>query len=403
MKRALCLFFLVGFFVLHTSQTWAAEKTPIKHLCQAVLSGKLGSVSETAWGYIDAAAYTNERGGVNGRKYEIILEDYSYEQDKSLTIYNRVVNAQPKNELFFNSAWGTGTLLANAERVKEDKIICIDGAMSTQIFDENVRKNYPYYFSVGVTYGDQFGLIYKFLKETLHKGKQGKPKVAFIYMDHAAGIDPINKMKMYADRFGIDLVLIEPISFTATDYTTTMMKIRESGADYVACNIWGVPTQTRWLKAVKNYLPNKTILAQSYFALEIYFDTAGDAFDNVYMVSLYPTRNETDNPLVKTWNDIIKKKERKVLSTEHYIHGWLMVRLGAEAARRADVAGKLTRDGVRDALENMKDWTVDGLYNGKALDYSMHCFSDARILRSDFKTKSLIPVTDWLKVSDYLK
>jgi hypothetical protein len=51
----------------------------------------------------------------------------------------------------------------------------------------------------------------------------------------------------------------------------------------------------------------------------------------------------------------------------------------------------------------MNDWTAHGLYSGKPLDYTSHCFSLARMLKADFKSKSLIPVTDWLKLSDYLK
>ena len=133
------------------------------------------------------------------------------------------------------------------KRCRETHLVCVDGSMSTVIFDENVRKNFPYYFSIGVPYGDQCGALFKFIKTKLHKGDK-KPRVAFVYIDATAGKDPLEKMRMYAKKLGIDLVMEEPVTFQTTDFTPTLMKIRKAKADYLILWSWSVPVSTRFIK-----------------------------------------------------------------------------------------------------------------------------------------------------------
>jgi len=403
MKRLFLVFCLVGVLGFLSSQTWAAEKTPVKQLSQVPLSGKAGSFPETGWGILDAAEYVNQHGGVNGRTLEVILEDMQYDSAVSLRSYNRVLSEYSKKELLLHTGWHTGFLLANAKRVKkETHLACVDGSMSSAIFNENVRENFPYYFTMGLSYGDQVGFVYKYIKETLHKGK-GKPNVAFVYIEGPAGRDPIKKMHMYAERFGINVVLEEPVTYTMTDYTPTMVKIRKSKAEYVFLWSFATPVSTRFLKAAKSYLPKTKILGMNYLGYESLFETAGKAVDNVYAICLYPKPHETDNPVVKLLLDTIKKKGRKVKVWDLYIECFVGGLICAEGAKRADKAGDLTREGIRTALENITDYKVLGLYNGKPLDYTYHCLSLARLVKADFSKKAFISVTDWIKVRDYVK
>ena len=166
---------------------------------------------------------------------------------------------------------------------------------------------------------------------------------------------------------------------------------------------WSVPVSTRFLKTARPYLPETKIFGLSYLAWEIFFDTMGEAFDGVYMVSPYPRPSDTKNLLVATLLESVKKKDRTIKVWDLYLLGWLMTLISNESAKRADDAGNLTREGVRDAMENLKHWDAFGMYGGKTFDYSTHKFPRARMLKADFATKSLKPVTDWLVVDDYLK
>jgi len=227
--------------------------------------------------------------------------------------------------------------------------------------------------------------------------------VAFVYIDAAAGHDPLEKMKMYAEKMGVDLVLVEPVEFTTTDYTPTLMKVRQAKAEYAILWSWSVPVSTRFLKMAKKVVPDIQILSLSYAAWEILFETAQEAYDGVYVFSPYPRPSEPQNPLVAKLLDIANSQKRQIKIWDMYVQAFLMVQICAEGARRAEAAGNLTREGCRDALESLTDWDLFGMYEGATFNYGTHLFPKARILKANYKTKALEPATEWFEVKEYVK
>jgi branched-chain amino acid transport system substrate-binding protein len=392
----LCVFIL-------TAGSALAEKKPVKLLAVGVLSGKVGAVPESGTGYTDGAWYVNEHGGIAGRPFEVILEDGMYDVPTSVSALNRGLASHPRDELIFHSGFMTGVLRAIKEKVAESKIVCIDGSMATHIFTDNVKKEYPYYFSIGVPYGDQCGALLKFIKTKLHKGKKGKPKVAFVYIEATAGKDPIDKLRVYVKKYGIDLVMEEPVTFAQTDYTPTIMKIRQKKADYTILWSWAIPVSSRFEKIYRKFFPEKPLLGLSYSAGEILFKTAGEAHDGMYAFGPYPRPNETDNKLVQILHEVSKKKEHRTLLWDVYLQAFTMSLICAEAAKEAAAKGPITRETARDAMENLKGWDIFGMYGGKTVDYGLHRLNRFRIMRAQFSTKSNVPLTPWHNIEDYLK
>jgi branched-chain amino acid transport system substrate-binding protein len=402
MMKKLWVLLLFCIFFLNVSLVLAAEKPPVKAIGAAVLSGKLGAIAESGWGLQDGEAFVNSHGGINGRKFQVLLEDVQYEVPIGVSVFHRVVAREPQDQLLFHLGWQTGVLHSLAEKAKETGVVFIDVSQATDIFNDKVREKYPNYFSLGVSYGDQCGVLLKYIKTNLYKGKS-KPKVAFIYIDADAGRDPLDKMKMYAKEMGIELVLVEPVTFTETDYTATLMKIRQAKADYTILWSWSVPVTTRFVKMARKVIPDTTILGLFQMGWEIFFATAGADYDGIYMVSPYPRPSETKNKLVTEVLNMAKTQNRNIKVWDVYLQGFLMVQVAAEAARRADAAGDLSRKGVRNALENLKNWDLFGMYEGKSFDYSSHLFPYARILKANVQSKAMMPVTDWFVVKEYLK
>jgi len=402
MKRKILVLMVVCVMFLGVTAAMAQDKPPVKAIGAAILSGKLGAIQETGWGFQDGEAFVNIHGGINGRKFQVLLEDIQYEVPMGVSVFNRIVAAEPRDQLLFHMGWQTGVLHSLAEKARETGVVFVDGSMSTDIFTDKVREKYPNYFSIGATYGDQCGSLFKFIKTKLHKGS-GKPRVAFVYIDAAAGHDPLEKMKMYAQQMGIELVLVEPVSFTETDYTPTLMKVRQAKAEYAILWSWSVPVTTRFVKMAKKVIPDIQMLSLSYAAWEIFFATAPEEFDGVYVISPYPRPTETENPLVAKVLDIAKIQKHTVKIWDLYFQGFLMVQMCAEAARRAEAAGNLSREGAREALWKLTDWDLFGMYEGKTFDYSTHLFPRARVLRADSKIKALVPATEWFDVKEYVK
>ncbi|MDY6851078.1 MAG: ABC transporter substrate-binding protein [Thermodesulfobacteriota bacterium] len=402
MKKIFCVSFLVGFLFCVVSGVSVAADKPVKMIGSGVLSGKLGALPESGWGFIDAAYQVNERGFVPGRKFEVILEDGQYDIPLCVSIFNRVTAAEPRDELMFHSGWQTGALHAIAEKVKENHVVCVDGSMSPVIFTDEVQTKYPYFFSCGVSYAEQTGALIKFIRSKLHKGPD-KPRLAFVYIESGVGREPIPAAKEYCKKFGVDLVLIEPVTFTQTDYTPTLMKIRRAKADYAILWAWSIPVGTRFFKMARKVLPKVQLLTQNYLAQEILSHLIGESADGIYAFSPYPRPSEPKNPIVAKALQMVKKEKRKLRMWDLYFQSYLMALMNAEGAIQAAKAGNLTREGCRDALENLTDWDPFGMYEGLKFDYSNHTFPRGRILKHVAANKSLVPVTEWVSIKEYLK
>jgi branched-chain amino acid transport system substrate-binding protein len=403
MKRCVGLILALCLLVLTAGGAPAADKKPVKLLGMAVLSGKAGAFPESAWGWEDGASFINEtRGGIAGRPFKVIIEDGQYDVPVSVSNLQRVLAAEPEDELLFHCGFHTGVLQAIKEKVAETKIICIDGSMATHIFTDNVQKEYPYYFSTGIPYGDQTGALLKYIKTELHKGKQGKPKVAFVYIEAAAGRDPLDKLKMYAKKFDVDL-MVEPVTFTTTDHTPTVMKIRQAKADYTILWSWSTSVSARFEKVYRKFFPKKPLLGLSNSAWETMFKSAGKAHDGMLFTSPFPRANETDNNLVKIILDTAGKKDRKIVLWDIYLQAFLMSLMAAEGADRAADQGPLTRQSARDALEGITNWDFYGMYGGKPVNYSLHRMNRFRILQAEWETKSNAPRSQWYDIEEYLK
>ena len=185
--------FLVMTVLVNAPRADAADKS-VKMLITVPLSGAIGSVPDLGYGLSDAADYINETGGINGRKFEGIVEDGRYDVPTTLGIFNRYATSMPKDEYLFYSQYCTPCLKAMGEKInREEKIPVLAGSMSAKIFDDKVKETAPYFFATGPGYGEQWGMALKFIKEH-HKGPN-PPRVAFHYFDNSTGRDPMDDLK----------------------------------------------------------------------------------------------------------------------------------------------------------------------------------------------------------------
>jgi len=397
-----CVVVCVLSVIFQTSSAFGAEKKPVKMVHTVPLSGVLGSVPETGLGLTDVATHINETGGIDGREFVAIVEDGRYDVPTTLGIFNRFAESEPRDEFLFYSQFCTPCLKALAEKVnKEEKIPVLAGSMSALIFDEKVKENAPYFFATGPGYGEQWGMVLKYIK--LNHKKKTPPRVAFHYFDNSTGRDPMEDLQKYASKFGVEIVMMEPFSPTAQTFAPSFLKFRKEKVEYVLFWNWSLKIGVRYFKEAKKYLPDVPTFGVHWTAANLFFYLAGEEYDNHYVVTGYPVETELDNRFVKMVTDMAKRKGRDVKAWTFYMQSWVMGQLAAEAARQVIREGKpLTRENARDAIEKI-DTDLSGMFGGKKLDYSTHKFSRARMLRSDWSKKTLVPMTDWENIYEYLK
>ena len=418
----LILSIIVVFAFFGYSSPFAKE---IKVLSQFPMSGPVGSLPEFGWGYIDGMNWVNgEGGGVNGKKITWYLEVFRYDPTVEVANFNKYAAEHSRDELIMATGYITGGLKPLIEKVNvEEKIPWIDGSYSTEIFgDEGGPKKYPYYYSLGATYGNQIKVLMKWIKDN-HKAS-GKPRVGFVYSPTAWGRDGTPEGIAYARKLGFDVVAEIEYPYTATDATNECMQLRKAKAQYVVYHGYsGATSHTAiFFKTAKKVLKNTQIMGTHYTTGRFPILVAQEAYDGYIGVITRPfldavPRKATpmDNPLVKLAHDFAKKhraeeyekglKAGGIKDMFLYEEGLTYAFLIQKALTEADNKYDLSREGVKKALDNLV-WDFKGMFDGQTFSYQSHTIPMLRVMKGNVKmvkmgdkmvpTGGLTAVSDWI-------
>ena len=400
-----------------------ASAKDIKVLSQFPMSGPVGSLPEFGMGFIDGTKYIKEElKGVSGKPITFFLEDFRYDPTVEVANFNRYAAEHSKDEFLMATGYITGGLKPLIEKVNvEEKIPWLDGSYSTEIFGpEGGPAKYPYYYSLGATYGDQIKVLMKWIKEN-HKGKE-RARVGFVYSPTAWGRDGTPEGIAYAKKLGLDVVAEIEYPYTATDATTQATALRKVKAEYILFHGYsGAANYTAiFFKTIRKYLPEATIMGSHYTTGPLPMQIFPDDFNGYVVAACRPLmdgvpRAETPmtNKMVKMAHDFAKKYRPddygpggKIRDMGLYSEGLTYALIIHEAVSRAEKAGELTRAGVKKALDNMV-WDFHGLFDGKSFSYKSHTIPMVRIFRAESKSVevdgkrvprgSLHPLTEWIE------
>ena len=355
---------------------------PIKVLAQFPMSGPVGSLPEFGWGFIDGMNYVNGKGGVNGKPITYFVEDMRYSPTVEVANFTRYAAAEKRDEFLLASGYITGGLKPLIDKVnKEERIPWLDGSYSTEIFGpEGGPSKYPYYYSLGATYGDQFRVLLNWIKED----SKGKAKVPIVYSPTEWGRDPLEMARAHAKKIGLKIVAEEEFGFTAMDATSQLTNVRKAKADYVFYHGYSgaAPYTAIFMKTAKQYLKKTTILGTHYTTGRYPILIAGKAVDGMVGAGCRPQDDEMNNPMVKMSYEFAEKNKRKegIKDIFLYMEGLTYALMFHEVLSRADQAGELTREGVKKALDNLI-WDYHGLFAGRAFSYKSHTIPMVRIYR----------------------
>ncbi len=381
---------------------------PIKVLAQFPMSGPVGTLPEFGWGFIDGMNYINEKGGVNGKQITYFLEDMRYSPTVEVANFTRYAAAEKSDELLLASGYITGGLKPLIDKVnKEERIPWLDGSYSTEIFGpEGGPSKYPYYYSLGATYGDQIRVLLNWVKED----SRGKGKVAIVYSPTEWGRDPLAMTRAHAKKIGLQIVAEEEYAFTATDATPQVTNVRKAKADYVFYHGYSgaAPYTAIFMKTARQYLKKATLLGTHYTTGRYITLIAGKAADGMVGAACRPMEDEMANPMVKMTHEFAEKYKRKggIKDMFLYMEGLTYALIFHEALSRADKAGQLTREGVKKVLDDMI-WDYHGLFGGRGFAYKSHTIPMVRIYRCKVekeveKEGKKIGVGTWAPISPWI-
>lgn len=420
-KRALLVLLIVSTLVLFGPSTLFAKDIHV--LSQFPLSGVLGAYPEIGWGYIDAWNWFNEeKGGVEGQKVIYHLEDFRYVANVEIMNFNKYCSQYSRDELLMATGYITDALKPLIEKVNvEEKIPYASGSMSEELFGKTGGPSkYPYYYSMGVPYGDQIKVLVKWIVDN-HKGK-GRPKMALINSPRAYGRDGRAEGLAYAKEKGVDIVAQIEYSYSATDASNECMEIRKAKAQYIIYHGYvGAQSATAvFFKTAKKVIPKVQILGTNYMGGRLPFAVNREAYDGMILATCWPpmdafprSATSMDNPLVKLLHDLAKKNRPEeykkglkggIRDMVNYFQAALHAFVQQKALLEAHKAGDLSRAGVKKALDNLV-WDFHGLYGGKKFSYASHHIPMIRLFRANVKmtpalTGNWTPVSDWINTQE---
>jgi branched-chain amino acid transport system substrate-binding protein len=299
---------------------------------------------------IDAVQYFNAKGGINGKKIELVSVEYGFQPPRAVAAYKKFVE---EDKVILVLGYGTPDTEALRPYITKDKVPYLSGSYSGHLTDP---KQTPYNFPGGIDYSSQIRIFLNYVRETWTDASR-KPRVAFIFADNAYGRAPIEAGREYAKEIGVDLVDEQIIPTVLTDATSQLLNMKKKDPDFAYIN-----TNTQWVPVVlKDSL--KLGLKTTYVVNNYGFDErtpslAGEAAEGVIGIADVAFWGD-DVPGMKVLTDFHKEHHPNDTHNSPYMRGWLWVIVAVEALKRS--GDNLTGEGVKKALESLRDFDTWGL------------------------------------------
>jgi branched-chain amino acid transport system substrate-binding protein len=344
-------FLLVGLLALGIAAAPAEAQTPIKLGNLVDLTGPTSDQGkDIAKGRNDAVQWFNEKGGINGRKIELVSVEYGFQPPRAVAAYKKFVE---QDKVLLMLGYGTPDTEALRPFITKDKMPYLSGSYSGHLTDP---RNTPYNFPGGIDYTSQIRIFLNYVKETW-KDTSRKPRVAFIYADNAYGRAPIESGRAYAKDIGIDLVDEEIIPTVVVDVTSQLLTMQKKNPDFAYIN-----TNTQWVPVVlkDSYKLGLKVqyLVNNYGIDERTPKLAAEAAEGVLGIQDVAYWGE-NVPGMKILMEVHKKNHPNDVAASPYMRGWLWVIVAAEAIKRA--GPNPTGESVKTALETFKEFDTWGL------------------------------------------
>lgn len=322
------------------SDNAADDDGPIKVGLIADLSGATADVGtpyhEGMLGYID---WINENGGIDGREIEALAEDYAYNPDTAVTLYDRFIG----EGAVVIQGWGTGDTNILAEKITNDQLPFMSASYDESLTDPSTR---PYNFVVAATYSDQMRIALNWIAEDAG----GSTEVAVFHHDSAFGEAPVADGEAWIDEQGLDLSMTSYPMPAEGNTVGLLTRANNKGTKYVVIQNVSTPAANVARDiAAQGY--DMKIVCLVWCSDEIFIDVAGKNAEGHVMVQPFAATSADAEGLT----DVEEYLESQGTSLEeeglHYAQGWYTMHAMAEGIRGALEEGSLSGEAIKEALE----------------------------------------------------
>jgi branched-chain amino acid transport system substrate-binding protein len=329
-----------------------------------------------------AVEQVNAKGGVNGRRIELIVKDDKSQPDQSVLAFNDLKGADVAAVIgspFSNSA------LATIPLVDREKIPYI----SLTPADEQVNPVHPYVFVVPATSATYAERMLQYFKAS------GLTKVAVAHDTQSSyAVAGFKGTQAKAGQYGITLVATEQFQTSATDFSAVFNRTRAAGAQALAVWATGAPAValTKQFATAKLGIPLALTGAQ---ASKLFLDPTGPAAEGVLVSSSIGVVGSylPDGPQKTAITELTTSFQTKYgyPPPQFAQDGYSGVKLLVAALEKANSTDHAK---IQAALEGLTLLTPNGTYKYSATDHSG--MTTAFISVNTVKSGAFVP-TDWAK------
>ena len=322
---------------------WADDPAPIKigviAEAQAVAGSSIPQAAQIA------ADEINAKGGVDGRKIEIVSYDNHSSSADSVRAFQRAVNEDHVNAVI--GSYISEVVLALEPWASRLKTVFITPGAASDVITQNIAKDYEhnkYTFHGYLTSGALAGLVCDAAKDMLVDGL--KMKTAVIMSEDAAWTGPLDAgYEACLPKIGLKVLDHVRFSPDTTDFTPIFNKIEASKPDVIITGVSHVGTQptVQW-KSQQVPIPMFGIASQATNST-FWKDTNGATDSVIYQGVSGPGVAVT--PKTLPFVDAFSKKYGNMPSYAGYT-AYDDVYIIADAIKRA---GSVDSDKLVDAME----------------------------------------------------
>jgi branched-chain amino acid transport system substrate-binding protein len=301
----------------------------------------------------------NARGGIKGRKVELVVYDTQGDATKAVQAANRLIKEDKVVAIIGPST--TGESMAVLPVAEKEKIPLISNAAGSKITDP-VKK---WVFKTAQNDALAVAKIYEQL------GRKNIKKVAILTVSDGFGSSGREQLKAQAKKYGITVLVDDTYGPKDTDMTSQLTKIRGSQAQAIIC--WGTnPGPAVIAKNVKQLGIKLPLYMSHGVSSKKFIELAGDAAEGVILPSgrvivadVLPKNDKQKKSLLSFVKDY--QQHYKAEGDHFGGHAWDAVMLIKGAIER----GGDSPAAIRDQLEKTRGFAgIGGIFSFSPADHA---------------------------------
>jgi len=339
-------------------------------------------------GYKIFFRWVNDRGGIDGRKIDLIIEDTKYSIPQNFAAFKKFMY---RDKVF--AILGSGASAADialTPLVAEEKVPRIPLSKSGQLVDPFQH----YTFINAPIYEDGIRLLVDYIVKELNPKDL---RLGIVLADAEAFKPGLKVAQERGKKYGVEVTGIF-LSMGALDATSQVLQLKREKVNCVI--IHNISTAAITVVTAGKKLGFNPNYFGSYWATQDQLiKAAKEAARNYWGVHCFSGWDE-DNPGIKELRNVTKKYDSGATWKDRaYTDGWVLSMILAEGIKRAK--NNLTNEGLVNAIESMKNFSTKDLSGPLTYSSTNHKPNEFfKIYKADVEKGFFVPISSWKKPLD---